>query len=597
MLRHLAALLVAPTLIPAQIAFSQDSQADSKQQTGSYSKPALVRVVAGCSGIYSYGSLDYPFTVGEVGSGYFISADGYVVTDQRLLSPAESAGCQDYLFRYIAERVAGTKNVNGLSEATRIDIRNRSQTMRGVSYFSRVILPTGDLFPFEIARLGIPEDGLGHNVAVIKIQVTNAPTLQLGNSSTLKPQDPATIAAYPIEGNLQAFFSKFFSGDAPSSESLGRTTIIDGQISNAKGRLALQLQGSLPSGSSGGAVLNQNGEAIGMISPANTDSAQGSSVSLAIPSNTIRSLAGQIKGINQVSITDRLYREGLDLLQQKKFEQAKAKFEQVKKLYPYHSDAILLSYETDQLIAQGEGQRGKTLWLIGTAVISGGLLIAYAIYFLVERRRYQQANQLAAAQPVAYPLNMRKSTPQPPAPELPETSVKPDSSIEPPKPRQTVAATQIGGRGFSPATVVGTQPFVELKNQDGQVRRFYLNKDRHRLGHRDCRDLNVPDNGWEVISRHHAILEREGTDYRIYDGDRRSLSTNGIFLDGVPIHTKEGHLLKDGDRLQTGQDSRNQVILTYTNPGGRQSNQPDTQISFNEGQDTQISFNDGRQNE
>ncbi len=154
-----------------------------------------------------------------------------------------------------------------------------------------------------------------------------------------------------------------------------------------------------------------------------------------------------------------------------------------------------------------------------------------------------------------------------------QTSIEsPGISKQPTQLLEQSATTKISSNVSVPPTVIGTQPFVELANQDGQVRRFYLNKERHHLGRdRDWSDLCIPDDGWEVASRHHAVLEKEGTDYRIYDGDRLNPSTNGTFLNKAPITSQEGHLLRDGDQLQIGYDPRNQIILTYSNPRSRQS--------------------------
>jgi uncharacterized caspase-like protein len=119
---------------------------------------------------------------------------------------------------------------------------------------------------------------------------------------------------------------------------------------------------------------------------------------------------------------------------------------------------------------------------------------------------------------------------------------------------------------YGGVTSVSTQPVVELNNQ-GQVLRFSLQKDRYQLG-RDRRwsDLDIPEKGWEVLSRYQAIFRKEGEDYRIYDGDGRSPSRNGIFINTIRINALKGCLLKHGMTLAIGQDPRNQILLTYLNP-------------------------------
>lgn len=117
---------------------------------------------------------------------------------------------------------------------------------------------------------------------------------------------------------------------------------------------------------------------------------------------------------------------------------------------------------------------------------------------------------------------------------------------------------------FSEQTVVNTNPFIELRNQ-GKVSKFELTQNLHLLG-RDPSWSNIPiPNDWTVISRRQAVIQREGEDYRIYDGDRRKPSGNGIFLDHTRINLSQGYLLKNGAQLYIGQDPRYQITITYYN--------------------------------
>lgn len=120
------------------------------------------------------------------------------------------------------------------------------------------------------------------------------------------------------------------------------------------------------------------------------------------------------------------------------------------------------------------------------------------------------------------------------------------------------------------STILSTQPWLELNNQ-GQVLRFHLQKDVHRLGRdRIWSDLDIPDQGWDVLSRYHAVLRKEGEDYRIYDGDGNHPSSNGIFINHTRINSSKGYLLTNGILLEIGQDARNQILLTYFNPAQHQ---------------------------
>jgi len=115
-------------------------------------------------------------------------------------------------------------------------------------------------------------------------------------------------------------------------------------------------------------------------------------------------------------------------------------------------------------------------------------------------------------------------------------------------------------------TVIGGNPYLQLNNQGEILPPLELKADRHRLG-RDPQkaDLVVPDE-WQVISGCHALLCRDGGDYRIYDGDGQKPSTNGLFVNHTRITPTEGYFLENGTQIQIGQNPRNQVLLTYFNP-------------------------------
>jgi len=122
--------------------------------------------------------------------------------------------------------------------------------------------------------------------------------------------------------------------------------------------------------------------------------------------------------------------------------------------------------------------------------------------------------------------------------------------------------------GHSPTILsVQPQPYIKLKNPADQTCILYIQNERHQIG-RDPNwsDIEIPDAVWEVLSRHHAVLQQEGDSYRIYDGDGTQPSSNGIFVNETRITPQQGYLLKNGDQLTIGNQPHNQVLLTYCNP-------------------------------
>jgi S1-C subfamily serine protease len=574
LLRQFAISLIAPILIPAQIPAFQNGQADVNPPIGTFAKPSVVRVVAGCSGKYSYGSIEYSFAVGEVGSGFFINPNGYIATNAHLLRPTAREGCEDYVIENLAERINGKTSSEGVSGQTKAELRNSIRITSDIDYFTRVILPNGDSFPFETKKTGKSVGGDSKDIAVIKIQLTNAPTIQFADASAPKPQEPVTVVTYPLRGETASFFSPLLSGDLPSNQPLGKVEVMNGQILDStklggSRRSFLQLNSRFSNGISGSPLLNSKGEAIGMVTLGRED--VGGNITSAVLNQTLLPFIKEFDGTQQDNPTNRLYREGLELLKKNDFKGAKTSFEKLRDLFPYHSEVYFLIHESDRRLAEAQEKTRLTLLLAG---VGGGGGIILAGYWLLKRKRNRMRRAIPSfAAPLSNPSpNQNEAVAKEVGVDWPKLSVEADrDSVSSEYVPAQAAVTQISGNIPSPATIVGTQPFVELKNQDGKVKRFYLHRDRHYLGRdRGWADLYILENGWEVISRRHAVLEREGDDYRIYDGDRQNPSTNGILINNTRITTQEGYLLKDGDQLQTGQDAQNQVILTYSNPGRRQ---------------------------
>ncbi|MGD1899460.1 MAG: ATP-binding cassette domain-containing protein [Phormidesmis sp.] len=116
---------------------------------------------------------------------------------------------------------------------------------------------------------------------------------------------------------------------------------------------------------------------------------------------------------------------------------------------------------------------------------------------------------------------------------------------------------------FQQLTVVAATPTLELNNA-GQIACFELFKDVHRLGRdADWSDLSAGITGWNVLSRRQAILKREGEGYRIFDGDGRTTSRNGMFVNQVRINSTEGYLLLEDTQFQIGLSPENRILVTY----------------------------------
>ncbi|MBE9109423.1 trypsin-like peptidase domain-containing protein [Nodosilinea sp. LEGE 07298] len=535
----------------------------SRERLIQLSEPAVVRILDGCRGTYQFFNseqgglppLQEEVISGGSGSGFVIHPNGYIATNAHVVSNTDNSfeQCEEDLFEQFVARL---EEYGGFEPGSYSDdeeskefIRQRSRLVGGLETINRVVLPNGETFPFRIESFGDPIDDentqiRGKDVAIIKIEVQDAPTLKLSDSSLPEPASDIIVLGYPSEADIDIL-------DIDSSLQMSN---IPGNVSaikkTADGVNVIQISASVSTGISGGPVLNTLGEVVGMISFGVQDVRSGTgSIPNAVPTSTIEEFIGDAGGIqNQQGEVDRLYRQGLEELWNKDYKSAIITFEQVKGLFEYHSEA-------DDLIA--EARRGEFIidsnprevastpfnfssltWIVTSTVLG---LVAAGIGVLVGKQ-YFRNSRLQVSQDA--------------------TRVTPPLS-DPSIGRGSLDSSNSNNKNDSALT-----PWIELE-YNGQVRRFYLKEGNYKLG-RDSSwaDLEIP-NDWNVFSGRHAVLEKIGSEYRIYDGDGQGhSSSNGLVntADGEKIGSNTGYPLKNGTQLNIGHLPNDHAILTFFNP-------------------------------
>jgi Do/DeqQ family serine protease len=126
------------------------------------------------------------------------------------------------------------------------------------------------------------------DVAVVKIQANNLPTVALGNSDQLRPGEWAIAIGNPL-GFDNTVTSGIISATGRSSSAVG---VPDKRVQ------FIQTDAAINPGNSGGPLLNGRGQVIGM----NTAIIQGAQgIGFAIPINTAQRIANQLETTGKVS--------------------------------------------------------------------------------------------------------------------------------------------------------------------------------------------------------------------------------------------------------------------------------------------------------
>jgi serine protease Do len=404
------AFFIAAALLPMQRSYVVRAVSDG-ERLAMYSKPAVVRIIDGAMGQFY---LQPPGTAGRnydvqtisLGSGFFISNNGYIATNAHVVSTTHDGEekAKQALFWQFVQNVARQIGRDPRSIAGYLNEHSALQSFQLVHH---VIIPDGSAFPFEIKQYGAPTgetQDQGKDVAVVKIEVKNAPVLRLGDSDKVQLQDHVTVIGYPGAADT-------FNSGLLNSRSALEATINDGKISAKKqatsGAPILQTNTAATHGNSGGPVLNDANEVIGLLT-FRGDTVNGQEVSgfsFIVPSNTVMEYVKSAGATNADGPTDQFYREGLDLYWNQYYSSAIPKFQEVKNLFPQHSEVDRLIQSSQQLKAEGKERSSFPMWLVG--VILGVLFILLlliliiAIVIFLMRRRGKAKKPSAPAAPGA----------------------------------------------------------------------------------------------------------------------------------------------------------------------------------------------------
>jgi len=421
------AFLLAATLLPMQRSYVVRAVSDG-ERLAMYSKPAVVRIIDGAIGqvyLQPPGSSGRSYDVSTIGlgSGFFISNNGYIATNAHVVSTTHDGEekAKQALFWQFVQQVAKQIGRDPRSIAAYL---NEHSSLQSFQLVHHVIIPDGSAFPFEIKQYGAPtgeSQDQGKDVAIVKIEVKNAPILKLADSDKVQLQDHVTVIGYPGAADT-------FNSGLLSSRSALEATINDGKISAKKqatsGAPILQTSTAATHGNSGGPVVNDANEVIGLLT-FRGDTINGQEVSgfsFIVPSNTVMEYVKSAGATNVDGPTDQFYREGLDLYWNQYYSSAIPKFQEVKNLFPQHSEVDRLIQSSQQLKAEGKERSSFPLWVFGVVVgvlfilLLIILIIAIAVFVMRKRRKGKQPSSPGpAGAGKGHPTPARAPSPAPAA--------------------------------------------------------------------------------------------------------------------------------------------------------------------------------------
>ncbi|MCX7780529.1 MAG: serine protease [Negativicutes bacterium] len=381
-------LLIASFVCLPFTVWAADKEWTAEEKLAKLNKPAVVRIYSFYWAPWTIGNVQINTYYGGHGSGAIINPDGYVVTNAHVV---EAYTHDDKKKRnnlaWDLVRILTTKYNLTRNQAIQL-INSQVARIGPVQAVNVVITPGGDQLPFDLKEIGSPAGNKdGKDVAIIKIEGRNLPTVRLGDSDKIRTGERIFVAGYPADADLGAWGAK----KSHQEWSWAPGTISSDKKTSAQGTPLIQVNAEgIKPGNSGGPVLNADGEVIGLLTFGTPGGPH-----WAMASRTIQEFVRKAGTVNERGITDTAYKQGLEYYWQGYYSKALSKFEEVKRLYAKHSETEGLIADCQHKIAQ---KLDRTYWpdyylYLGIVAV---ILAGVSIFLLLRRQQLKTSSAKTA---------------------------------------------------------------------------------------------------------------------------------------------------------------------------------------------------------
>jgi S1-C subfamily serine protease len=238
----------------------------------------------------------------ETGTGWFVHPAGWVITNAHVIASSQEASpAVDRLLRDNAVKASCLRLIlarRGLVPGSRPDFEDeiaRELTARvvptarvRVDRVVAVILPNGRRLPATVAKYSPPPSGAamsGRDLALLKLEADNLPTLRLAEGGAVKIGDAVHVIGFPSVVTTHELLS------ATQLEASVTRGAISGFKEDVSGQPVIQTDAAATGGDSGGPVVNDRGEVVGVMTSVSRAADEGGIVqgfNFIIPASTVR---------------------------------------------------------------------------------------------------------------------------------------------------------------------------------------------------------------------------------------------------------------------------------------------------------------------
>jgi S1-C subfamily serine protease len=298
----------------------------------------------------------------ETGTGWFIDASGWLVTNGHVVAAAHRPSTTLLRDRAAQAIQEACQDGNGAG-ATAVPAPEPSIT---------VLLPNGFKLPASVVKYGRPPAS-GPDLALLRVEASDMPTLPLGDSASLKIGDRLHIVGFP---------AVVLSHELLNATAKMEVSVTSGAVSGLRQDRAnqpvIQTDAPAASGSSGGPALNDAGEVIGVLTfvtaASDTERTLVQGFNFIIPSATVsKFLEGTEVPGRSAGRFNAAWHAGLRQYFLGNYRRARAEFAEANRLLPELPDVRRVS-------ADNEARQAREPWLPWRKIAVAMLVISGAGY-------------------------------------------------------------------------------------------------------------------------------------------------------------------------------------------------------------------------
>lgn len=364
----------------------------------------------------------YPFTLGATGSGFFISPEGYFVTNGHVANPDDQligyyaiSQLAPTIFKDAVSTVAAAAlgytppadiveqayqqtlattyggDIQKLADDLYEGYRGGDLKIDGVKKSNFIQLGYAAGSQKKVEQVGKPArlidspykgDFDSNDLALLKIEGSNFPIVQLGDGQGIQIGKEVYAIGYP--GIVQELMGQLTDEGSQLEPSMTKG-VISAKKKLTDGTEAFQTDAAITHGNSGGPAVDTNGKVVGVTTWSLGDNPGGEGFNFLISVDEVKRLLSR-NNVNMTvqSLSTVAWAKGLELFGQKKYSDALKEFERAKNLYPDNLDVQSYITKSQEAVARGEDKSSSGWgWIIFAALAVGGLIFVGIVVLII----------------------------------------------------------------------------------------------------------------------------------------------------------------------------------------------------------------------